>query len=356
MPIQTMTSGVAPRIGLTRLGTLYKGAPKRTVNSKRTGKQVQIAGEDLDHFRVRFAIEDIENPSEEDKIRLEIMRNNWQLCYGDEPRRFDDVKLCGTTPDNATTSWYEQWDASGLIIRCDGKTQDRYWNTTTLRYDKTPKACIQGSNHPCECKPVMRLPVLLLNFSAAIGEIGYFALVTHSVNDIMNIYSSLQRFFAWSNNLSAITWIMERQPTDLNYVDKDGTRKKVTKALINITANAAYVQQTLLAEAQANVVALADELPTNQIEQGEKQNALPPPTRREDQPAVANNYSLRNMKVRAAFLLAVKAKYEITVDQVLDALKEKLGATSFNADVDWYQACEALEIEIDPPSDLLERK
>ena len=354
MPIKTMTSGEAQRIGLTRLGTLYKGAPKRTVTSKKNGQQIQIAGEDLDHFRVRFAIEDIEKPSEEDKIRLEMMRNNWQLCYGAEPRRFDDVKLCGTTPDNSTMSWYEWWDGSGLKVRCDGEVQSRYWNTTTLRYDTTPRACMSKSERPCECKPVMRLPILLLNFSAAIGEIGFFALVTHSVNDILNIYSSLQRFFAWSGNLSAITWVMERQPTELNYTDKDGKRSKVTKALISINANAAYVQQTLLAEAQAQVVSMADRDITR-LPEGEKQNALPPPKRREDQPAIANSYALRNMKVRSAFLTAVK-KFGFAADEVLDVLKEKLGVTSFNTDVDWFQACEALGVEVDPPSNLLENK
>lgn len=348
MPIKKMTDGDAQRIGLVKLGTIFKGAPKRTVNSKKTGKPIQIAGEDLDYFRVQFELENVKEPGEEDRLRLQMYRNEWELCYGATPRRFEDVKLCGTTPDNATMSWFESWDAAGLKIRCDHETQQRYWNTTTQRYDQTPRACFQGNQPPCDCKQVMRIPLLLLNFSAAIGEIGYFMLVTHSVNDIMNIYSALTRFYAWSGNLSQITFVLERTPTELNYVNADGQRSKISKALISISANAQFVQRTLLPD---NVQPIDGQRVLDEPTRA----ALPPPTKRIDQPPVANSLALRNMKVRAAFLIQAKAQYQLTTDAILDKLREELGVTDFNTDVDWYQACEVLNIEMQPPSTLLEQ-
>ena len=353
MPINGLTNVEPTRLGIVRLGSIFKGDPQQIRQSSRDpSKQVKIAGRDTDHFRVRFAREDIKQPTTEDKLYLQMYQEIWSELYcdsdGNPPKRFVDVKLISADVQGAFNTWNEEWTDSGLVRRCDGVAQQRWWNDVTLRYDTRPIPCVNNPDKPCLCKPVGRLPIILTNFSSRIGVIGYFMLTTHSVNDIAELYAALTKYHIWSGgNLTMPLFVLDRVPVEKTYTDeKDKKRKTRTLHQLTLYAGADFVQQKLAAPDTDN-----DDV-TKQLPSAERQR-LPPPQARVDQPPVANSYSLKNQKVRTAFVTMAK-QHGIEMDAILDRLEEVFGVTNFtDKDIDWYQAREALGLTDDPPNGLI---
>lgn len=372
MPIRGRTDIVSENKGYPLLGRIFKGNPKRTV-TRSDGKKVQIMGEDTDHFRVVFELENIENPSAEQKVLLQVYKDEWRRVYGDDPRMFDDVRLYYPTPDRAMESWYEQHDGNGLICRCNGDQKQLWWNNTSKRLDRTPAPCPFAQGGECGCSPVARLPIILMKFSLLTGIMGYFRLTTHSNKDIDNLHAAMCEVYAVAGDLTQVVFTLTRVPTRMSFTDaKSGQRGKTTKSLLSLYGGQQYTRKYIvpvIAQAQyAGLIGSDDQPPPLPPPKPAAQprfpetgpvkmiDAPPPP------PLVEPDYdydpdespapprpilSLKNMKVRNAFINAA-GKHGLKVDDILDRCE----VLSFN-DLEWWQAAETLGLDLEPPADLL---
>lgn len=344
MPIMEIVNKRGERIGLPQLGMIYKGSPKRVVKNDQ-GREVEIMGVDLDYYRVEFMLAQIEKPNEEERVQLQFFQERFQAVYGDQPRRFSDVLLCGgNTPDTAFTSWMEQYKGKNLEIRCDGESQVKWWNTQSLRMDKTPRPCALLVNGKCECKPVGRLPVVLMNFSLLTGIVGYFMLTTHSISDIGKVDKALHwHYERVGDKLDKIAFVLSRTPTPLPFVTKKGERSSKIHWLITLHSDARFVQDHLLA-APDNAGSLNSQMvrATEALAQSD-QASLPAPV----DPPIAIRLDLGKPAVRSVFLKMLKAKYDKKGEDVLEKLKE-----DSYIGLEWFETCERLGIELEPPDDL----
>lgn len=168
---QTITIGA----GLPVIARLYKGEEKPE-NANRPGK-------DLDYFRVEF------------EPQFEHLRPDWIDLYGERPREFPRAYFAAPTVDEAFQAWKEEWTATVLLHRCDGESQVQWWDTNAGVYFRSKKPCAAPA---CACKPTGRLNLILPDLLEATGILGYVALTTHSVNDILTLYrylSDIQRMY-----------------------------------------------------------------------------------------------------------------------------------------------------------------
>lgn len=356
MRIKRLEKLIENRAGLPLLGRLYKGTPQQ-VRTRQNGEQYKIMGKDTDEFRVEFELGKIEKPSVEDQLILADYKHQWQQVYcgerGEAPRRFDDVKLLGSTPDVAMSSSYELYDGKGLVCSCDGESRLKWWDEQTRRMSKVPAPCIMAQGGNCGCKPTGKIPVILMKFSLLTGIIGYFQLTTHSMNDIANLYAAMDKWYKITGDLTAIPFVLTRTPTTMSFVDeKTGERGKTTKSLLSLYANGkdqavrkfiAPGEQAALSSGDAIGI---DEPPpamlpsTVTIEPAADDFAEPPRPR----------LVLKVMKVRAAFIQGAK-RLGVEADEIL----ERCEATDFNA-LEWFETCEKLGIDMEPPAELYKGK
>lgn len=251
MPIDGLTTQTRLDRALPKIGKLYKGAEKR--ERQKDGRTYEITGLDLDHFRMEFEPE------------FEYLRPVWENLYGKKPAEFRNVYILGQTANEAFQNWKEQWNTSETLIhRCDGVTQVSWWDERRMANNISRIACasVQGQPRRCECEPVGRLGIRLLDFTAETGVVGYISLATHSINDIMNLFNRITHIeHVYGKGMDRVPFVLGRseQIITTTIEDKQGHKKrgKVKKSLLYLHVEPWFVKDNMLEALKAPPTAIA---------------------------------------------------------------------------------------------------
>lgn len=240
MPIKQLTDNHQYGRGLPRIGTIYKGDEKPE-DGKRPGK-------DLDHFRF------------EPEPQFEWVTEFWRGLYADQPTEFSPVFLFGATADEVFETWMEEWSATGLQHRCDGETQYQRFDKAIGEYSSARVKCEAPA---CQCKRTGRLRLMFPDFIEASGVLGYVAITTHSIHDILTLHRYLSDVAQMYGKLEGVPFVFGRAKREVSAPKpKDpGTRIKTTKSLLYVHVLPDFTREHLARRmAVAEVPALTDGL------------------------------------------------------------------------------------------------
>ena len=164
-------------------------------------------------------------------------------AYGPEPTAFNAFVPYSSTEKNFE-AWQEEWTASSLRHRCDGK-----YVTILLLPNGKYKIPEPGERILCpgNCRPVGRLKVI-------IPELKRFASVslqTTSVHDISEITSNLRAIEDARGSLLGVPLIVRRVVREITVPGKDGAKRRRPASLVHIEARPDWVQKQLAAMAEA---------------------------------------------------------------------------------------------------------
>lgn len=228
MPIVNLTKTSEVGSGLPRIAKLHKGDKKTDANKP---------GKDLEYFRIEFEPE------------FADLREDWEALYGEKPDGFERVYMTYGTVDEAFASWKEEWNASQTLIhRCDGEHQVLWYSQAAQAYSTAKEKCASVGAHPCACTNVGRLNLLIPDFIAETGILGYIAVETHSINDILTVYRTLadvQRING--GTLLGVPFSLGRATQKISAPDRKNNRRiKVNKSLFYLHVDPDFTRETLL--------------------------------------------------------------------------------------------------------------
>jgi len=235
MPIDDLTTD--PAAAYPRLGILRKGSPKRKI--KKGGKEIEIMGKDLDHFRFVTDNHDV--------------LTRFKEVYGNEPREIN-VFLPFATKDENLDAWMKEYGAGSLKVKCR-RPKDRedgivLWQEDGL-FRTDPKPC-QWPN--CACKPHGVLTVIIPEL-VPIGGIGAVWVLTTAWNDCAELAKNLAAAEGTASNLGrdlrGIPFILSRRLDDVSCPPRDGTNGKRVRAekwMLHIEPHPAWVADQIEAQ------------------------------------------------------------------------------------------------------------
>jgi hypothetical protein len=217
-----------------RLGKIRKGGPK-TTKTRADGREVEVVGRDLGE-RLRFASEDPD------------LEREWVAAFGSLTIEELTVLLPYATVGECWQAWREEYTASALKARCDGRQHVLWLDPKTGDYSDTPKPCPGAS---CQAKETGRLELLVLGFP----RLGTVTLETHSLNDIANLDGCLRMLALQAGDLTQIPLRLCRIQRNISrpkIVDgkRTGERYRSPEWLLHIEPSPAWVQQRLAAQRQ----------------------------------------------------------------------------------------------------------
>ena len=235
-----------PIIGMTRreditpkfpdLGKLRKGAQK---GRSEDGKP--RPGQDLEYWRFT-------------SDRPEIVAA-FYAAYPAEPKTIHAYLPFPTQEENWQT-WREEYDAGGLVHRCDGQTVTR-WRDSAGEYQDRPVPCPYASGQQERtrqrpgCGQVGRLTLIIPELIEA-GHVGFVTMETHSINDLVSITACLTDIENHSQNgLTGILFHILRVPEVISTPAWDGERRaagkrnRTTKTLVQVVPASRWVQAQL---------------------------------------------------------------------------------------------------------------
>jgi Recombination directionality factor-like len=219
MSIYGLTTGRSPCFPF--LGTIRKGSERQTRIDK-DGKEYQIQGKDLEYFRFDG--------------RFEWLNRKFVERYGAEPKELK-IWLPYQTTDQNFPCFMEEWKAGGLLRRCDRQTIILHQENGKM--STAPKPCLKD----CNCKPSGHLNIILPEFLRD-GIVGFVALETHSIHDVITLTENLLAAEAMRNNLCGIPFILRRSPREIS-TPQNGKRVRRTKSLLTIEPDATWVRQQI---------------------------------------------------------------------------------------------------------------
>ncbi len=217
-----------------RLGKLRKGGPK-TTKTRADGKEYEVVGRDLGEL-LRFTSEDPD------------LEREWLGVFGALEVEELTVLLPYATVGECWQAWREEYGASALKVRCDGRNHVLWLDPTTGDYSDAPKPCPGAS---CQAKETGRLDLLVLGFP----RLGTVTIETHSLNDIANLDGCLRLLAMQSGDLTQIPLRLCRVKKNISKpVVKDGKRTgqrvRSPEWLLHIEPSPAWVRQRLEARRQ----------------------------------------------------------------------------------------------------------
>jgi hypothetical protein len=236
-----------PIVGMTRrediatpkfpdLGKLRKGGPK--TDPKKPGP-------DLDYWRFTSERQDVQTAFNE--------------AYGAKPKIVSAYLPFAKMEENWLT-WFEEYDAGGMLHRCDGVTINRR---------RRPDGQYEDGQWPCPyhadpskrtkdrpgCKQVGRLNLIIPELIRA-GFVGFVAMETHSINDLISITACLLDAENKAGKLSGILFNVIRVKQTISTPawkeeDKDaGKRNRTVKDLVKVVPAAEWVMARMQVEAE----------------------------------------------------------------------------------------------------------
>lgn len=205
-----------------RLGKLRKGDKKPEAGNR--------PGRDLGE-KLRFASDDPD------------LEQEWAEAFGGLSVEELTVLLPYATVAECWQAWREEYGASALKTRCDGKNHVLWLDTTTGDYSDTPKPCPGDS---CQAKEVGRLDLLVLGFP----RLGTVTLETTSLNDIRNLDGCLRLLAMQSGDLTQIPLRLCRVVRNISRPKmqggkRTGERVRSPEWLLHIEPSPAWVRQRL---------------------------------------------------------------------------------------------------------------
>ena len=226
MPIKTLRTNGGSR--LMKLGTIRKGSKKQKVN--RQGKEIEIYGRDLDHFRFDCLSDKLQKALEGyKKGKPDVLT----------------VQLPYSTPEENFIHWFEDYSNNALKVQCDGENINLYLDKDTKKYE-SPENMPCKSGQGCTCKPIGRLNVIL-PIAIECGFIGYFEVQNHRINDIVAIQGYLEQIYSMTKDLRRVPFEIYRYPAEISirYVDKNenAQRSRQQKHLVGIRIHPEAVKQ-----------------------------------------------------------------------------------------------------------------
>ena len=232
--------------GLPCLGRIFKGEPK---GENRPGR-------DLKYFRIAFT------------PQYEYMAPVWRKVYGDQPTEFKNVYLAGGTPDDAFPTWKEAWRSGAMMRRCNGHEIVRWFDEASQTYRSDPKPCLGK----CDCKNSGRLRIFLPDLMLAVSQqlgaensvLGYFAISTTSVYDILAIHSALSDLYTLKGTVSGIQMRLGRADRKVRGDNGKGQKISSTKSLLYLVVSGTVVAEMIPAlgsGSTASVPALPSGIP-----------------------------------------------------------------------------------------------
>jgi hypothetical protein len=227
---------MCPIIGITDqaaafpiLGILRKGGPK--TDPKKPGP-------DLKFFRFTSEYADVQAA--------------FQYAYGLQPTDVN-VFLPYPTAEENMACWKEEWQAGGLVHRCDGVTCV-LWRDEKGKYSTKPKPCPGG------CKPVGRLSVII----PELRRLASVTVLTTSIHDTMNLMASLRAMEMLKHgDVRGIPMVLHRRPRMISTPSGDGKRARREKWLLTIEADSRWVELQLAAQEAAAI----PQLPAGVVEE-----------------------------------------------------------------------------------------
>lgn len=241
----------APRF--PKMGVLRKGGKKKTIISKKSNKEVQIQGDDLDYFRYT-------SDTHPESV------STFQSLF-DKPQELT-VLLPYSTVDENFEAWKESWKASRLTHRCDGEFVTQIYNQREKSYifpAAGQMACPGG------CKQVGRLSVIIPDMLRS-GHVGTVTAETHSIWDIVGIHQSLMAAYQMRGNLQGIEFILYRYQKEISTPEHG----RQMKWLVGIKPNHEYIVAQLGAQMQAALPSGTSTLVTGDIPMIESKNSNSP--------------------------------------------------------------------------------
>lgn len=265
MPIKSLTDNHQYGRGLPRIGTLYKGDEKPETGNR--------PGKDLDHFRF------------EPEPQFEWVTDFWRELYADHPTEFSPVFLFGATADEVFETWMEEWSATGLLHRCDGEQQHRRFDKSIGEYSTARVTCEAPA---CQCKRTGRLRLMFPDFIEVSGVLGYIAITTHSIHDILTLHRYLSDVAQMYGKLEGVPFVFGRAKREVSAPKpkEPGVRMKTTKSLLYLHVLPNFTREHLVRRiAVADAPALTDglddariiDMETGEIGQTPTANPTPSP-------------------------------------------------------------------------------
>lgn len=226
MPIKGLTDrGLA----FPEIGQIRKGSPKGEKGP----------GRDLDHFRVTF-----------DERETEAQQT-FLKRYTDKPTEIN-VILPFNELDRCWEAWLEAYTAGRMVARSDGEKFIYLVNDkgeTVVKngepYTAYTEGQVVGHDHKGKavyCKATGRLKIIVPELARA----AYMTVLTTSVHDIANISGQLEAFKQINGGrIAGIPLVLRRRPKKIS-MPKDGQRVRVTKWMLSIEADPAWVKAKLI--------------------------------------------------------------------------------------------------------------
>ena len=211
--------------GLTDRGATF---PRIGELRKGDAKPDKGIGRDLDYFRF----------TSDDAAALEAFK----AAYGEQPRSIR-CYLPYPTPEQNFGAWMEEWQAGGLIRRCNGESIEISRAANSSGYNKTPQPCLKANGKPCGCKQVGRLMVII----PELRRFAYVVALTSSINDIIEIHANLTAAMQIRGDLRGVPFILSRKPREISTPDPKDPTKRVRreKWLLSIEPAPAWVQEQI---------------------------------------------------------------------------------------------------------------
>mgnify|MGYP000904867955 CR=1 FL=1 len=216
-------------VALPCLGKLRKGAPGEIKNGHKT------YGKDLATYRLDTT----------DATIAEAFKTQYN----------DGKRICimfpyATKAEN-WAAWMEEYSAGGFMRRCDTETQYAH-RTADGKISKQPVPC-KGEGK-CKCSRIGRLSVLIYG----IQRMGYFAVETHSINDIANIEQALNAYQAFFGQLSGIPFWLSRIEVEISTPSDKGAsgRARRKKWLMRLEVDPRFYQMWIARVENSTRVAL----------------------------------------------------------------------------------------------------
>lgn len=183
---------------------VYKGSAKRQTNN---GKE--YAGENLPYFRVVF------------RKGYEQFEPAFRALYGEQPKRFENVRLAGSTDEAFPTGMAEFSSNHSLVRTCNLQTIDLQWGANGYEHVNLP--CLRDSETPCACGWRGRLWFYLPDLMLKTGQPFQFELGTGDHREMRDITTHLDWVMGMVGSLSLIPFTLYRDEVEeTRPMQKDG--------------------------------------------------------------------------------------------------------------------------------------
>lgn len=235
MPIKRLQMHGQPE-AFPCIGKLRKGGEKQ--KKVKDGREYEVRGRDLDHFR--FDTDDQKAAAD------------FAAAYGAEPKSIT-VFLPYATPDENFRAWLEEYGAGSLKRRCDGELMDFHRDAKTGIGSNTPKPCEKACGL-CKCDEVGRLSIIIRE----LVRFAYVTVETHSIYDIVEITANLRAAYAMSGDLRKIQFVLSRRDREISTPTGNGQRVRMTKSLLFLEPDPAWVERKMLAMQQESYAMLPE--------------------------------------------------------------------------------------------------